>query len=811
MNISSILHKNDINTELASILDDIHKNGPVNPAHFETLALIKKHAPDIFSQYEKKLMYLLGLFYKISEPKSLIEELYKVYADLIKDTYKENFTPIQANAYNQIEKNNVFSFSAPTSIGKSYLFRFLIKNYTKDIVIIVPSRALISEYIFETLNNVDNSVLVLQFVENINIEYTKRRIFVLTPERAIELFKYKNCFDIGLFLFDEAQISEENIRGMRFDALVNRIENNFPNAKKVFTHPFILNPEAQLSKHHFTCNASSQCYSQQSVGKIYITIDKNNFSYFSPFQEGKKERLVVSNDPVEEILKNNGTLLVYTSKNSLYTEKYLSAFSKYINLCHPIDDPEALKIIKELEEFIGVSSEKNSLMINMMKKGIVVHHGSIPLHGRLLIEKFVNKKFAKICFSTSTLAQGVNMPFDVVWLDNFRFEGSEDTKNLSLKNLIGRAGRSSQTKDSFDYGYVIIKSTNIQKFCNRIKSHSSLKTTSQLSEPLSNIPKDLQDLAEAIKTNSFDDENQLPKSQLERINKAEIQDDISYILEHLFNQNILLTGNKYYSLEKNVRDRIKNCFINIYKSHLRRTEISSGEKSVLSTAIPILLWRVQGRSFSAIVNSRYAYITRAEDRRFVSKILDLPTISKDHKNYILSLAKNEENKKRLNELLMVSNQLSNVKDEILSLIKLKFTQIASPIPNKLVKKISLFSNSSTYKDFQYDILVFDTYDYLDKIISFSIVSPLCASFQKYYETTLDDRALMMKNFIKYGTNNQKEIWLQKYGFGFEEIDWLAEHIKTIDENKIVFKKSVLSLPEKKYERVKRYLYKNNVQ
>ena len=63
MNISSILHKNDINTELASILDDIHKNGPVNPAHFETLALIKKHAPDIFSQYEKKLMYLLGLFY----------------------------------------------------------------------------------------------------------------------------------------------------------------------------------------------------------------------------------------------------------------------------------------------------------------------------------------------------------------------------------------------------------------------------------------------------------------------------------------------------------------------------------------------------------------------------------------------------------------------------------------------------------------------------------------------------------------------------------------------------------------------------
>ena len=106
MNISTILNENNIKEILVHILNDIHKNGPINSEHFETLALIKKHYPNIFSQFEKKLMYLLGLFYKISEPQSLTEELYKIYADLIKENYRENFTPVQASAYNKIKTNS---------------------------------------------------------------------------------------------------------------------------------------------------------------------------------------------------------------------------------------------------------------------------------------------------------------------------------------------------------------------------------------------------------------------------------------------------------------------------------------------------------------------------------------------------------------------------------------------------------------------------------------------------------------------------------------------------------------------------------
>ena len=53
--------------------------------------------------------------------------------------------------------------------------------------------------------------------------------------------------------------------------------------------------------------------------------------------------------------------------------------------------PQALEIIKELQEYIGATEDnKVSNLIKMMKKGIVIHHGSIPLKVRFLIEKFIN-------------------------------------------------------------------------------------------------------------------------------------------------------------------------------------------------------------------------------------------------------------------------------------------------------------------------------------------------------------------------------------------------------------------------------------
>lgn len=85
-------------------------------------------------------------------------------------------------------------------------------------------------------------------------------------------------------------------------------------------------------------------------------------------------------------------------------------------------------------------------MLEYMRKGIVVHHGSLPLQARLILEHFTQRGFCRICFATSTLEQGINMPFDVVYLNTF-----QASRTLSMKNLIGRAGRSKSTGKGTDY------------------------------------------------------------------------------------------------------------------------------------------------------------------------------------------------------------------------------------------------------------------------------------------------------------------------------------------------------------------------
>jgi hypothetical protein len=242
--IKNIIQNNNVEQILVDIINKIHKEGPIIASDFEALAYIKRFHDDILQKHEKKLLFTMGLFYKISEPENILEEVYSIYEDIIKNETGKNFTPVQAHAYLNIQYKTYFSFSAPTSAGNSYLFRELIQNVDYDIVIVVPSRALITEYtnIVNNLLSHDTSILILPFIENINKSNTSRRIFIITPERGIELFKRINEFNIGLFLLDEAQISEEGIRGMKFDSFVRRIDKHLPNAKKVFAHPFVNNP-----------------------------------------------------------------------------------------------------------------------------------------------------------------------------------------------------------------------------------------------------------------------------------------------------------------------------------------------------------------------------------------------------------------------------------------------------------------------------------------------------------------------------------------------------------------------------------------
>lgn len=768
---------------MLEIIDDIHKNGPTNAINLEMLAYIKHFYPSIFKQKENLLLLEMGLFYKPSTTLTLKEKLYSIFAEVIKEKTNKNYTPVQYSMDTKIKNNKFFSFSAPTSSGKSFLFMQLIKSCQKDIVIVVPSRALIAEYTHKILNIVkeNKEILVLQFIENINIKHTKRRIFIVTPERVKELFAYHADFDIEMFLFDEAQISEEPIRGMKFDTFVQRAEKIFPNAKKIFAHPFISNPEAQLYRNKLTENClQSKVYNQYSVGKIYMSFipELNTFFYAPP--QGMRRTLLhraTTFDPITHILSNNGAVLIYTSKSGIYSHDYLKKYRKYIDMCPKLENPEALDLINQLKEYIGSNNkEKLSKLIEMMEKGIVIHHGSIPLKGRLLIEKFVNNGYAKICFSTSTLLQGINMPFDAVWIDYYRF-GDSDKDILALKNLVGRAGRSN-TENEFNYGFVIINDSSRRSFFKRIRQNVFISEKSLLeTTDINTIDEDLQDIVEAVINNTFDDTLQITQKQKERLEKPDIIPHIEFVLEKLIKENNeAITAEEYYDIESSERQKLKDAFKEIYCKHLRRNSLETNEERILSASLPILLWRIQGRSFKQIVANRFLYIIRNKETSTLKKQLE----------------NNEITLEKYNETI---NKMELIK-----------TPQAQTIPNKSVGYFPLYGFKAKLSDFDYDLLVYDTYDYIDKVISLSLSNPISAAFKIYYEQTKKQKALALSNYVRYGTNDTQEILLLKYGFNFEDIEWLKDYITKIDENEIVFNNKISDLEPLKYEVIQRYIY-----
>ncbi|HGF6042837.1 TPA: helicase, partial [Enterobacter hormaechei] len=92
------------------------------------------------------------------------------------------------------------------------------------------------------------------------------------------------------------------------------------------------------------------------------------------------------------------------------------------------------------------------------------------------------------------------------------------------------------------------------------------------------------------------------------------------------------------------------------------------------------------------------------------------------------------------------------------------------------------------KNVSYDRIVFDTYDYLDTVISFSLTDAFMGAFRVYYERTKDNNAMKMMGLLKYGTLNPIHTLLLRYGFSPEDIDLVQEHIKYISEDDIIFNK-----------------------
>lgn len=733
------------------IMDHIYAFGSSDPVDLELLTYLKIYQPGIFDCYEKSILSTMGLFFKKPGINSFRDIVFDIYRKNIINDYSENYTPIQAKMIKSIDENRYFSFSSPTSTGKSFVFRHIVQRYNHDIVIIVPSRALINEY-YTVLNDMfqKTNTNILTYVDLVNRKRAKRRIFIITPERSKDLFRLKDKLNLDLILFDEAQLSDDySVRGLYYDSVIRRCVVHFPNAKLVFAYPFIDNPEVQYVKNQIEYSPNEyEKFTQHNVGQIYYSFTNNQFFHFGLDEKRSGNKIKIDYDPVAKVLKSGGSVLVYCSKASIYERTIFEKFRTYLQLCPEIDNNSALELVEKFRVIIGASASNrgdyNSRMVNYLKRGIVVHHGSLPLSARYIIEEFTRKGFCRVCFATSTLEQGINMPFDMVWIEKF-----EPSKPLNVKNIIGRAGRSTDMP-VFDYGQVVIKDTSRIKLRNIVKNDIKLYEVSQL-DITTDSKDDYKEYKEAIKNNEYSEDYNLTNKELDRVSNEKSHQAISSILNQLF-------ASKEDEINGDIAllPLIFNDFEIVYSEYLNR-KLHPAESNILNEVVRIMIWRIMGKSFSQIVWQRYSYAARTKERKEIEERI--------------ARSNNPDEQYRLQqeERTLVARSLS----------------MFQMIPNKNHSPLSLTHHTYAFA-VDYDSVVVDTYDYLDKLIGFRLGDAFFAAFDKYYQKTADQRAKKMCNYIKYGTNDPKEILLIRYGFEFEDFDWIKDVVSSINEDEIVF-------------------------
>jgi hypothetical protein len=204
-------------------------------------------------------------------------------------------------------------------------------------------------------------------------------------------------------------------------------------------------------------------------------------------------------------------------------------------------------------------------------------------------------------------------------------------------------------------------------------------------------------------------------------------------------------------------------FRNLYTLYLGRP-LSDGESRVLDTAVKIMLWRVYGRNFKNICWYRYSHASKSHER----------------------------------------SQIGN-SPRLLDQLPAAFITGYKEIPDKELRTFGLFPLGTKAKDVSYDLIMYDTYDYIDKLIGFKLSDVFYAAFWKYAEKYEDNRARKLALYLKYGTESDRDIWMLRYGMSFEDIEVLDQHISSIDAEQIVFRDSISNVPDQQRTSIRRFI------
>ncbi len=414
-----------------------------------------------FDKLYSTVLYKLGLFALNIDDSNLnndnfIELSVKKKLNTIDGT-NYILTDAQNKIYNEMSQSNFYSFSGPTSLGKSFIINRMVENSirnNRNVAIVVPTRALINQVTIEIRTSLKDLIqkyeyLVLNTISG-EEKCDKNYIFILTPERLLNLHTKDNVLELDDLFIDEAhKLTSSGKDSERSITEYNAIEMTLAKYNKIkvfFSSPNISNPSVFLDL--FGKNSYYSCHTDEAPvaqNVFLINVAKNSLRVFANNEFiNVRSSLIDSVDSNDELIieigKSQHSNMVYCSRSEIAVN-YAKTFLEKLEDCELSED--IITAIKTISEFV----HEDYYLVKCLKKRVAYHHGKLPHFVRGIVEELFRKGEIDYIFCTPTLAEGVNMPTKNIFItcgNKVRYTQNKESnkiKSLSFWNLAGRAGR----------------------------------------------------------------------------------------------------------------------------------------------------------------------------------------------------------------------------------------------------------------------------------------------------------------------------------------------------------------------------------
>jgi superfamily II DNA/RNA helicase len=371
--------------------------------------------------------------------------------------------------------------SLPTSAGKTRIAELCILACLAEgrrVVFVTPLRALSAQTetalqrTFTPLGKTVTSLYGAIGASKVDEDLLRDRdIVVATPEKLD--FAVRNdptlLDDVGLIVLDEGHMIGADEREVRYEVQVQRLLRR-PDAdnRRIICLSAILpeGDEVEDFVNWLTDDqpngliASSWRPTKLRYGEVTWHGDRARLSiivgdeepfvprFLEPFVPPIGRRVASFPRDQQELTLATAWRLVDEGQTVLIFCPLKSSVNAFANVIVDLHSRGALRSVfdgdpLDLASAITIGEEwfgRDHPMLECLRLGVAIHHGSLPASYRREIEKLLQQEVLKVTVSSPTLAQGLNLSASALVVHSL-WRNGEMIKAAEFRNIVGRAGR----------------------------------------------------------------------------------------------------------------------------------------------------------------------------------------------------------------------------------------------------------------------------------------------------------------------------------------------------------------------------------